>query len=330
MYEKEFGLWRRPFPPTPDRACYYPATSHENALADLLRAIGEDEALALLTGAPGTGKTLLTHCLLQRLPQVTSALLTHSHFADRDSLLQAILFDFSLPFEGGEQILRLRLTDFLLKNCTDGRRAVLVIDEAHHLRPDLLEELRLLSNLQAGAATAFQILLVAQDSLLDLLTRPELTVFNQRLAVRLRLEPLSFEEAVDYVVHHVRIAGGRPEALFDESALEILARGSRGIPRLLNQSAHQALMLTHQADMSRVDAEAALEALSCLGLDPGADTTSLTEVTGLEEDGVNEEGAEIARTVPLPGNGSIVREGRDQAIDVGGAVRLFESPRRPA
>src|SRR5262249_23074817 len=118
MYEKEFGLRRRPFPPTPDRTCYYPATSHESALADLLRAIGEDEGLALLNGPPGTGKTLLTHCLLERLPQVTSALLTHSHFADRASLLQAILFDFSLPFDSGsEQVLRLRLTEFLLNNC---------------------------------------------------------------------------------------------------------------------------------------------------------------------------------------------------------------------
>src|SRR5713226_3599609 len=108
MYAKDFGLCRRPFPPTPDRALYYPATSHENALASLLRAVAEDEGFALLTGAPGTGKTLLCHCLLERLgDNAASAFLTNSHFPDRHSLIQAILFDFSLEYEGSEQVLRL-------------------------------------------------------------------------------------------------------------------------------------------------------------------------------------------------------------------------------
>jgi general secretion pathway protein A len=269
MYEKHFGLRRRPFPATPDSTLYYPATSHECALAPLLRAIGEDEGLALLTGAPGTGKTLLCHCLLERLgADITTAFITNSHFPGCSAMLQAILYDLSLPYDDvGEQMLRLRLTDYLLKNCALGRRAILLVDEAHHLSVEQLEELRLLGNLEAGQGKAFQVILVGQPDLLDTLAQPELGSLNQRLSVRVRTEPLGPEEAVDYVLHHFRLAGGTPETLIDETSLEILARGTNGVPRLLNQAVHQALMLAHSADMSQIDAEAALEALALLGLE---------------------------------------------------------------
>src|SRR5262249_36551906 len=101
MYESHFGLRERPFRPTPDCGAYYPATSHERALTRLLQALADDEGIVLLTGEPGTGKTLLCHCLLERLgPDVASAFVTNSHLADRASLLQALLYDLSLPYEG--------------------------------------------------------------------------------------------------------------------------------------------------------------------------------------------------------------------------------------
>ena len=309
MHEKEFGLSRRPFPATPDRAFYYPATAHETALAELVRAVNDDDGFALLTGAPGTGKTLLAHCLLERLvADVAVAFLTNSHVSDRVGLLQAILFDYALPYEhGGEQVLRLRLTDFLLKNCAAHHRAVLIVDEAQHLSDDLLEELRLLGNLEAGSGKAFQVILIAQESLLTALARPELAAVNQRLAIRPRLEPLGVEESADYLVHHLRVAGGRPEELFDDTALEIHARGTHGIPRLLNQAGHQALVIASQADMTRVDAEAALEALDRLGLEADdSDGEPSTEAKPL--------------LVPAP----------DAAGEDEGVCRLFDSPRRPA
>jgi type II secretory pathway predicted ATPase ExeA len=318
MYAKDFGLCRRPFPPTPDRTLYYPATSHETALASLLRAVAEDEGFALLTGAPGTGKTLLCHCLFDRLGENTaSAFLTNSHFPDRLSIVQAILFDFALEYEGSEQVVRLRLTDFLLKNCASGRRAVVVVDEAHHLPPDLLEELRLLGNLEAEHGKAFQVILVGQDGLLETLARPEMASCNQRLAVRARLEPMGIEEGVDYLMHHIRLAGGRPEAVFDETALEILARGSGGVPRLLNQTAHQALSLAHEAEMNRVDAEAALEALAVLGFE-NAPMDADTEAGGDTEE---ETRGELLEPVAL-GQVPVIHSADDEA-----AVRLFESPR---
>jgi type II secretory pathway predicted ATPase ExeA len=269
MYETHFGLRQRPFRASPDSSCYYPATGHEQALGRLLRALDDGEGPVLLTGAPGTGKTLLCHCLLERLgPDVTSAFLTQGHFGGRAGLLQTILYDLSLPHEGrGEQELRLSLTDHLLRNYADGKRAVVVVDEAQHLSPDLLEELRLLGNLEARQGKAVQVVLTAQPSLLVTLGRPDLASLSQRLAVRSTVEPMSVPEAADYLVHQIRVAGGRPDEVMAEEARELLARGTRGVPRLLNQAAHEALTLACAAEVRPVDAEAALEALALLGLD---------------------------------------------------------------
>lgn len=289
MYEKHFGLKRRPFRPTPDSDSYYPATTHEQAVARLLQGIEADEGLLLLTGAAGTGKTLLCHRLLERLPaDHASAFLTHGHFAGRTALLQAILFELSLPYEGrGEQELRLALIEFLLQNYKNGRRALLLVDEAHHLSADLLEDLRLLGNLEAGTGKAVQVVLVAQPAIIETLHRPELETVRQRLAVRVALNLLDVREAVDYLVHQFRSAGARPEAIASDEALELIARGTQGVPRLLNQAAHQALMLACAAEVEQVDAEAALEALGLLGLDAG-DESEEPEADGPEPPGDTE------------------------------------------
>jgi type II secretory pathway predicted ATPase ExeA len=268
MYEAHFGLRQRPFPATPDALFYYPATKHELALKRLSLALAEGEGLVLLTGAPGTGKTLLCHRLIERLGELTAwAFLTNSHLSTRKELLQAILFDLSLPHDGqSEQDLRLRLTEFLLKAYGEGRRTVLVVDEAQHLSPDLLEELRLLGNLEAGRRKALQVVLSAQCDFLQTLRLPELASFNQRLAVRARLDALDGEESIDYVLHQVRVAGGDPDAVFDREALEVLARETQGVPRLINQATHQAMVLAHLGEADIVDVEAVLEALADLSL----------------------------------------------------------------
>jgi type II secretory pathway predicted ATPase ExeA len=278
MYEKRFGLARRPFPATPDGDRYYPATGHETALAVLQRGLADDEGTVLLLGMPGTGKSLLGQVLLDRLPEGrVTALLTNSHFPDRAALLQAVLYDLALPYaDRGEQVLRLRLTDQMLKSCAAGKRTLLIVDEAQHLSADLLEELRLLTNLEAGSHKALQVVLIGQPAILDTLAQPALAALQQRLAVRCRLEPLGVEEACDYVHHHLRQAGARPEQVIDDAALEVLARGAGGVPRRLNQAAHQALLLADAGDLSCVDAEAALEALAALGLPtPDADEPSV-------------------------------------------------------
>jgi type II secretory pathway predicted ATPase ExeA len=275
MIEAHFGLRRRPFPASPDHACYYPATSHEVALARLLGGLTDGEGVLVLTAGPGLGKTLVGHCLLDRLgvrpgepESVEAVFLTNTHVRDRVGLLQAILFDLSLPHEGSsEQEMRLALIDHLLRHYAGGNRTVLLIDEAQHLSVELLEELRMLGNLEGQAGKAVQVVLIGQPELLDTLGRPELASLRQRVAVRATLEPLGVEEAADYLLHHLRAAGGRAEQVLGDEALELLARNTHGVPRLLNQAAHQALRLAAEAGEA-VDVEAALEALTLLGL-PG-------------------------------------------------------------
>jgi type II secretory pathway predicted ATPase ExeA len=285
MDENRFGLKRRPFPPTLDTGLYYPSTLHESALASLQRAIAEEEGLILLTGIPGTGKTLLGYALLERFQdQVSSAFLTNSHVPDRASLLQAILYDLGLPYDSDkEQTLRLRLTEHLLKSCAANRRTLLLIDEAHHLSADLLEELRLLANLEAGTGKAVQMILLAQPAILQTLKQPGLESLQQRIAVRSVVHPLDLEEACDYLSHHVRLAGGKPEKVFDDGALEAIARGTQGVPRCLNQVANQALALANAGELATVDTEAALEALTMLGFhaedgDAASDVDSLPNI----------------------------------------------------
>jgi type II secretory pathway predicted ATPase ExeA len=264
-----FGLRRQPFPATPDTSCYYPATGHERALARLAGGLADGEGVLLLTGPPGAGKTLLCHRLLEQAAPAASAFLVGAA-RDRAGLLQAVLFDLGLPFEGRpEQELRLALTAKLLETFAAAGPTVLVVDEAQNLGPDLLEELRLLSNLEARGGKAVQIVLSGQPALLDTLRRPALSALRQRLAVRAEAAPLGLDEAADYLLHHVRVAGARPEAVLTDEALGALARGCGGVPRLLNQAARQALALAAEAGADAVDAEAALEALALLGL--GAD-----------------------------------------------------------
>jgi type II secretory pathway predicted ATPase ExeA len=337
MYETHFGLRERPFRPAPDSASYYPATSHEQTLARLQQALADGEGLVLLTGDPGTGKTLLCHLLLERLgPGIASAFVTNCRVGAAAGLLQAILYDLSLPYQGlSEQELRLALTDALLQGYAAGRRTVLVIDEAQHLGPDLLEELRLLANLEARRARAVQVMLSAQPALMDTLRRDGSQAVAQRLAVRTRLAPLGEDEAADFLIHQVRTAGGRPEKVWTDEALAILARGSRGVPRLLNQAAHLALTLACQAGASLVDAEAALEALAGLGLEYDEPAG---EPQGSEADG--EERAEAAEAAEAEDAGvltlgeAVVEEAAPVAGEEGGeddeACHLFPVPRRPA
>ena len=264
-----YQLRMRPFPTTPDAQFYYPASSHEAALNALTCAIDDQEGLILLTGEPGSGKTLIAQLLLQRIgSQFNSALMTNCRFASAADLYRAVLFDLGQPYRGlGEEELRLALADYILNQFAEGRPTVLVFDEAQDLTPELLEEIRLLGNLEAGRGKAVQIVLIALPAILDTLGRTGLAALNQRLAIRLALEPLDLHESADYLLHQIRVAGGRAESLFSDEAVSVLAKNAQGIPRLLNRFAFQALNMASQIEADSVDVEVALEALSLLGVE---------------------------------------------------------------
>src|SRR5262249_43439822 len=195
-----------------------------------------------------------------------------------------------------------------------------------HLGPDLLEELRLLGNLEGRRGKALQVVLLAQDSLAETLHRPEAAVFRQRLSVHARLRPLDLYEAADYLVHHLRQAGGRPEAVMSDEALEILARGTRGIPRLLNRAAHAALRLACQAGAETVDAEVALESLGLQGLSEGG-APAASE--GAPESAPAEGTPAAVLTLEAAPQAEGAARDRERVED-GPGRWLFTAPKRPA
>lgn len=259
---------RKTFATLPDPSRIYPATGTETALARIWESLEDGEGLVVLTGSPGTGKTLLAYRLLVQLGnERRSILLTNSHFPDRASLLQACLFDLGLPHEGKtEQELRLTLTGHLLDSVADTGSVVLVIDEAQHLSADLLEELRLLGNLEAYGQTALQVVLIGQPELRDRLDQPELRSLAQRITTWSELTPLDLAEAIDYVLHLLRTASPRALEAVPEEVHEIVAGASAGVPRRINQILREALRVADECDSEVVDVEMVAEALSRLGL----------------------------------------------------------------
>ncbi len=259
-----FGLTRRPFRPTPDTTAYFPAATHEAAVAALREAFESAEGIALLDGAPGVGKTLVAMRFLEGLPpEVPRVIVPGIRFARPSDLYQSILFDLGVPFHGlSEQELRLAVADRLLGSLAAGHPTAIVLDEAQHLGSDLLEEVRLLGNLETRSAKAAFAVLVATPVLRDRLP----PAFAQRVAVRPRVEPLSVEESTRFVAHQIEACGGDPAELVTHESLSLLALRCGGVPRVLNQAANLALTLTAAAGEAAVDCEAVLEALGRLGL----------------------------------------------------------------
>ena len=268
MDYRKFHLCRRPFPATPDTSLYFPCRSAELALTQLQHALNNHEGLALLDGEPGIGKTIVGLRFLERLPaELPRILIPAAKFSRPLELFQAMAFDCGAPYQGlSESELRLSIVDRLLAGLSSGQPTILVLDEAQHLSAEILEELRLLSNLESRSRKAILIVLLALPSLRQRLANPELQSFAQRLVVRARLERLDSEEARQFLAHQIQRSGGQFTRFFTEDAIGLLIEASQGIPRLLNQSAGLAMTFAAQAGEPQVDAEAVLEAVATLGL----------------------------------------------------------------
>ena len=271
MYHSFFGMKQRPFGATPQLRNFYPAPGQEEALATLRYAITQRRGIGLLTGPSGTGKTLVCHRLSSTLQSAfTTAMITNTNMATIKALYQSILYDLSLPYHGlDEQELRLTLTDFLLGKYAGGGRTVLIIDEAQNLSVPLLEELRMLSNLEGETDKLFQIVLVGHSRLLGVLRSPELETLNQRIGARATLGALGDEETVNYIQHQLQCAGVLPDEIFTYDALSAAYEASSGIPRVINQLCEHALLLAYVAESHRVDAQWIEKASADLGLTVG-------------------------------------------------------------
>lgn len=258
-----FGLSRRPFRSAVDTGAYFASAGHEAALAAATAAFSRRDPAALIQGEPGVGKSLLARLWLERLPDAAPRVFIANLQSPRPAdLLQTILFDLNLPHHGlGEQELRLAVTEQLLAQASQDAPLVLLVDEAQNLGPAALEELRLLGNIESSNGPALFALLAAQPQI-------ELGAgFAQRLGANVRLEPLTVDESAAYLAHQVKHAGGDLYELFDGEAVTLLAGSCQGVPRLLNRAATLAAELAAHGESELIDIEAAMEAVTRLGLD---------------------------------------------------------------
>ncbi len=244
MYLTAFGLTEAPFSTTPDQRFLYLSDRHRVGLAHLLYGVAERGGFVQLTGEVGTGKTTLCRYLLEHLPGYVDIALILNPTVTRPELLATICEELRVAYPAGSTSLKV-LVDALYAHLLDaharGRRTVVLVDEAQHLSAEVLEQMRLLTNLETGKAKLLQIILVGQPELIDLLSRTELRQVAQRVTARCHLMPLGEEETRSYVAHRLSMAG-QPAAIFDAAALRAVHRASGGVPRLINVVCDRALL----------------------------------------------------------------------------------------
>jgi general secretion pathway protein A len=236
MYRRFFGLRENPFNVNPDPRFLFPTQCIQEALAELTYGIQHRKGFILLTGEVGTGKTTLLNRLLDWLHgQRLATAFVFNSLLKASQLFDFIMEDFEIPCESREksQVL-MRLNNWLLDRYRAGQTAVVIVDEAQNLSFEVLEEIRLLTNLETSTAKLLQVVLCGQPELDEKLKLPQLRQLRQRITLRCHTSPLTLEEMFGYVGERLRIAGANGEAIFSKEAIQLVHQYSQGIPRLVN------------------------------------------------------------------------------------------------
>lgn len=259
MYESFYGLKEKPFSLLPDPAFLFLAKQHTSALAMLEYGLINQAGFTLITGDIGCGKTTLIRHLLNNVERnITVGVLSNTQ-RNIGELLQWVLLAFNLDYHGKDKVaLYQTFLNFINAEYAKNRRTVLIIDEAQNLGVETLEELRMLSNVNADKDQIIQLILVGQPELRTVLARPELTQFSQRVAVDYSLAPLSVEQTRSYITHRVSVAGG-PGSLFGPDASDVIYHAARGVPRLINVLCDTALVYGYADGAKTITAEIARE-----------------------------------------------------------------------
>jgi general secretion pathway protein A len=256
MYTTHFGLTEPPFSITPDPRFVFMSERHREALAHLVYGIGETGGFVQLTGEVGTGKTTLSRCLLGQLPpEVDVALILNPKVTDIE-LLATLCTELRIDYPAGttsRMLLVNALYQYLLDAHARGRRTVLIIDEAQDLTPEVLEQIRLLTNLETTSQKLLQIILIGQPELIRLLDREDLRQLAQRVTARYHLLPGDQDDTCAYIRHRMQVAGQK-EPIFTDAAMREVHRASRGFPRLINAICDRALLGAYAQEDRRVNA----------------------------------------------------------------------------
>jgi general secretion pathway protein A len=261
MYKAFFGLKESPFSISPNPKYLYMSERHTEALAHLNYGLREGGGFVLLTGEVGTGKTTVSRCLRQQLPDDTDLALVLNPTLTERELMASICDEFKLTYTADAGIKELfdLLRDYLLANRAAGRKTLLLIDEAQHLSAEVLEQLRLLTNLETDDAKLLQVVLIGQPELQQLLRQPLLRQLAQRITARYHLLPLCHDDVDAYVRFRLQVAGCI-QPVFTPSAIRTLHRLSGGIPRIINLIAERALLGAYAAGQAKIGDKVVVQA----------------------------------------------------------------------
>jgi general secretion pathway protein A len=276
MYEEFYRFGQPPFTLAPDPRFLYRSESHEEAINLLLQSVRRKEGFIVLTGDIGTGKTTVCRALLQQLDLSTFTSLILNPFLSAEELLREILLDFGVVSRDAVRSGRLAraskhelvstLHEFLLSLIAIRGSGVLIIDEAQHLSPEVLEQIRVISNLETNDAKLLQIVLVGQLNLLDVLANPQMRQLDQRISLRVMLKPLTREEVEAYIAHRLWVAKGADAVRFEPDAIDAVHAISKGIPRVINLLCDRALMVGAEMRVNVVTPAIIEQAAAKLGL----------------------------------------------------------------
>ena len=255
MYFEYFEFKEAPFNLTPNSRFFFEGNKHKEALNSLFYAINQRKGFIVITGEIGSGKTTVSRALINKLDKNTEvALITNTHLNSKD-LLMTLLEDLEVEFQPGFYKAKLlsRLNDYLLAQAHRGHNVVLIIDEAQNLRPAVLEEVRMLSNLETETEKLIQIVLIGQPELKQKLGLNRLEQLRQRVAIYFHLSPLDFEEMQEYILYRLKVASQSNREYFTPEALRLVYQFSNGVPRLINQICDFALLTGYVDGLKIID-----------------------------------------------------------------------------
>jgi len=281
MYCEFYGLIRRPFEMTPDPSFLYLGEAHREGLAMLQYAVESRKGFVLLTGEVGTGKTTLLHSLLSQLDARTHSAFVFNPRLKPIDFFKVVFDEFGIEGEcrtKGEYLMA--LNRFLIDKLERDEPVLLIVDEAQNLSAEMLEEIRLLSNLETPSSKLLQIMLVGQPELKGMLAQPELRQLRQRIVLRHHLRPFNAQECASYVDERLRLAGYTDKALFDRGALREIHEVTEGIPRLVNIVCDGALLLGFSRELAQIDRKAVREVAGDLELGSEARSADEAGATG--------------------------------------------------